>query len=231
MSEPGLVRYVMSCGVLTVPILVWNLALTRFLPPALASDEFSRDIPTLVTHGENTLRAVVMVLPFLMPLEVATRGQRRGVRLFVVGTIVYFLSWVPLMIVPQSSWSTSWVGFVAPAYTPLLWLAGLGLIGRRFYVPSPFRWWMYVGLACGFVTFHVTHASIVYARNYERYATTDDTFHSGSAPSTLAAPMLVRSPSGYRHNRLEEDNNDDDSLPQDRAPRVALRDPADRVKA
>ena len=115
----------------------------------LASHEFSRDIPPLVAYGENTLRVVVMVLPFLMPLEVATLGQRRGVRLFVVGTIVYFLSWVPLMIVPQSPWSTSWVGFVAPAYTPLLWLAGLGLIGRRFYVPSAFRWWMYVGLACG----------------------------------------------------------------------------------
>ena len=231
MSETGLVRYVVSCGVLTVPIVVWNLALTRFLPPALASLQFSRDIPPLVTYGENTLQIAVMVVPFLMPLEVATLGQRGGVRLFVVGKIVYFLSWVPLMIVPQSSWSTSWVGFVAPAYTPLLWLAGLGLIGRRFYVPSPFRWWMYVGLACGFVTFHVRNASIVYARHYERYATTDDTFHSGSAPSTLAAPMLVRSPSRYLHNRLEEDNNDDDSLPQDRAPRVALRDPADRVKA
>ena len=142
MSETGLVRYVVSCGVLTVPIVVWNLALTRFLPPALASHEFSRDIPPLVTYGENTLRIAVMVVPFLMPLEVATVGQRRGVRLFVVGTIVYFLSWLPLMIVPQSPWSTSWLGFVAPAYTPLVWLVGLGLIGRRLYVPLPFRQWV-----------------------------------------------------------------------------------------
>ena len=150
---------------LTVPILVWNLALTRFLPPALASTEFSRDIPPLVAYGENTLRIAVMVLPFLMPLEVATVRQRRGLLLFAVGTIVYFLSWVPLMIVPESPWSTSWLGFVAPAYTPLVWLVGLGLIGRRFYLPSPFRWWMYVGLACGFVAFHITHTSIVYGRN------------------------------------------------------------------
>ena len=175
MSDTGLVRYLLSCGVLTVPIVVWNLALTRFLPPALASHEFSRDIPALVTYGENTLRVVVMVLPFLMPLEVATVGQRRGVLLFVVGTIVYFLSWVPLMIVPQTPWSTSWLGFVAPAYTPLVWLVGLGLIGRRFYLPSPFRWWMYVGLACGFVALHVTHTSIVYARNYQQRASVQDT--------------------------------------------------------
>ena len=69
MRETGLARYVWSCGVLIVPILVWNVACTRFLPPALASNEFSRDIPPLVTYSENTLRIVVMVLPFLMPLE------------------------------------------------------------------------------------------------------------------------------------------------------------------
>ena len=175
MSEAGLVRYVLSCGLLTVPALVWNLALMRFLPPALASNEFLRDIPPLVMYGESTLRIAVMVLPFLMPLEVVTVGQRLGLLLFAVGTIVYFVSWVPLMIVPQSPWSTSWLGFVAPAYTPLLWLAGLGLIGRRFYLPSPFRWWMYVGLACGFVVFHVTHTSIVYARNYQHHAPVEDT--------------------------------------------------------
>ena len=180
MSETGLVRYVVSCGVLTVPIVVWNLALTRFLPPALASDEFSRDIPLLVMYGENTLRIAVMVLPFLMPLEVATAGQRRGMLLFVVGTIVYFLSWLPLMIMPESHWSTSWLGFVAPAYTPLVWLVGLGLIGRRFYLPSAFRWWMYVGLACGFVAFHVTHTSIVYERNYQPRASVQDTSRVGA---------------------------------------------------
>jgi hypothetical protein len=73
------------------------------------------------------------------------------------------------MIFPQSRWSTSWLGFLAPAYTPLIWLTGLGLTGRRFYWPWPYRWWLYVGLACGFVALHVTHASIVYARNYQRH--------------------------------------------------------------
>jgi hypothetical protein len=151
----------------TVPILVWNVVCTPFLPPALASNEFSRDIPPFVTYGENVLRIVVLVLPFLMPLGVARVGQRRGLLLFVVGTLLYFLAWVPLMIAPQSQWSTSWLGFVAPAYTPIVWLTGLGLIGCRLYVSSPYRRWMYVALACGFVAFHVTHTSIVYARNYQ----------------------------------------------------------------
>jgi hypothetical protein len=166
MRETGLARYLLSCGVLTVPILAWNVVFTRFLPPALASNEFSRDIPPLVTYGENTLRVVVMVLPFLMPLDVVTIGQRRGIVLFVVGMTLYFLAWVPLMIVPQSWWSTSWPGFVAPAYVPLIWLAGLGFTSRGLYRAWPFKPWVYVGLACVFVVFHVTHTSIVFARNH-----------------------------------------------------------------
>ena len=180
MNENGPVRYLLSCGVLTAPILVWNVAFTRFLPPALASNEFSRDIPPLVTYGENTLRIVVMALPFLMPFETITVGQRRGLSLFAVGALLYFLAWVPLMIAPRSQWSTSWLGFAAPAYTPLVWLAGLGLIGRRLYVPSPFKGWMYLALACAFVAFHVTHVSIVYARNVPLHTAV------GDRPSVMA---------------------------------------------
>ncbi len=66
-------RYLVSCGLLTVPILVWNAVFTRYLPPSLASSDFNRDIPTLLLFTENTLRIAVMVIPFLMPLGVGAR--------------------------------------------------------------------------------------------------------------------------------------------------------------
>ena len=166
MHETGWLHYLLSCGLLTVPILVWNVVCTRFLPPALGSTEFWRDIPPLVTYGEQSLRFAIMVLPFLMPLEVATITERRGMVVFMTGALVYFAAWIPLMLAPQSSWSTSRLGFLAPAYTPLIWLIGIGLVGRRLYGAGPYRWWVYVGLACGFVAFHLAHASIVYARNH-----------------------------------------------------------------
>jgi hypothetical protein len=168
MSETRLLRYLLSCGLLTVPILVWNVVFTRFLPLALGSKECSRNIPPLVGYGETILRFAVVLLPFLMPLEAATVIQRRGLFLFIVGTIVYFLAWVALMIFPQSRWSTSLMGSIAPTYTPLIWLTGLGIMGRRLFWPSPYRWWMYIALAFAFVVFHVTHAGIVSARNYLR---------------------------------------------------------------
>jgi len=101
-AETGWLRYVLSCGLLTVPILVWNVVLTRFLPPALGSPEFWRDIPPLVAYGEHSLRLAVVVLPFLMPLDLATIAERRGLAVFVTGALVYFAAWIPLMIAPQS---------------------------------------------------------------------------------------------------------------------------------
>jgi hypothetical protein len=142
------------------------MAFTGFLPPALGSQEFWRDIPPMVTYGENLLRLIVLILPFLMPLELTTVSQQRGLKMFVAGMILYFLSWLALILFPQSQWSVSWIGFLAPAYTPLVWLTGLALIGRRLYWPGPYHWWMHLWLAVGFTAFHVAHTSIVYERNY-----------------------------------------------------------------
>lgn len=37
--------YLRSCGLLLLPIFVWNAVLTRYLPRAWSSAEFWRDIP------------------------------------------------------------------------------------------------------------------------------------------------------------------------------------------
>ncbi len=159
-------RYVVSCGLLTVPILVWNAVFTPYLPPSLASSDFNRDIPILLLCTENALRIAVMALPFLMPLDVASAVQRRGLWLFVMGVLLYVFTWVPLMVAPESAWSTSRMGFLAPAFTPLVWLAGLGLTGGRLYGSVPFKAWMYLVLAGAFVAVHVAHANLVYTRTY-----------------------------------------------------------------
>lgn len=52
------------------------------------------------------------------------------------------------------------------AWKPLIWLIGLGLVGRRLYLDWSYRWWGYLVLAGGFIALHVTQANIVYARNH-----------------------------------------------------------------
>jgi hypothetical protein len=153
-----------SCGLLLMPALAWNLVFYADLPPAFLAPEFWRDIPPLLHVVESATRLVVFVLPFLMPLDWSSRAGRLGLALFVVGTVVYFGSWLPLMLAPRSGWATSPWGFAAPAYTPAIWLLGISLMGQRLFALPAYRWWVYCGVSATFVGAHVAHVLLVFHR-------------------------------------------------------------------
>jgi hypothetical protein len=159
-------HYALSCGVLLIPASVWNIALPGYLPPSFAAAEFWRDIPAPLAWTENSLRIAVFVLPFLMPLDVAAPGRIRGLLVFVVGTSLYFASWLALILFPTSPWSSSALGFTAPAYTPSLWLLGIALLGRQLFWGRFYRWWMYAVLVIAFLSAHISHAVLVFARTH-----------------------------------------------------------------
>ena len=130
---------------LLVPILVWNLVFaSRLAHPGFEADE---NVPQWLLITENVLRGVVMLTPLFMALNWDSTQSKAGWVVYGAGMLVYFASWIPLMVTPESAWSNSLVGFTAPAYTPLLWLVGIGLItwllirtlrghfNRHYYAP------------------------------------------------------------------------------------------------
>jgi hypothetical protein len=158
-------NYLLNCMLLLIPIMAWNIVFANQLPRLYSPDVFEKNIPTLITYGENIFRSIVFILPLLMPLRIETQSQKIGVSLYVAGTLIYFVSWLMQMYAPQSLWSLSILGSLAPAYTPLIWLAGIGLIGSTLYFSSPYRPWMYITLSIIFVAFHLSHTFIVYQRS------------------------------------------------------------------
>jgi len=164
MKTNTIIDYLLNCFLLLIPILIWNVALASKLPESYQNNIFKRDIPSVVTIGENFFRLLVMILPLLMPLSLASRSKKTGLYVFIIGTLIYFLSWAILIAFPQSAWSTSVAGFLAPAYTPFIWLVGIGLIGERLYFESPYRSWVYIALSIVFLSFHVAHATLAYLR-------------------------------------------------------------------
>jgi hypothetical protein len=65
---------------------------------------------------------------------------------------------------PQSAWSQSVFGFMAPAYTTIIWLVGIGLIGQSLFLKIPYHYSIYLVFAAFFTTFHSIHTYIVYSR-------------------------------------------------------------------
>ncbi len=142
----------LNCLWLLVPILAWNAIFSiKLAHPAF---EFDEAVPQWVLLLENLLRVAVMLLPLFMPLRWDTFQSRVGIAVYLIGLAIYFASWIPLMVAPESAWSSSLLGFLAPAYTPLLWLVGIGLISG---------WWPYLVLAVAFVGIHMIHWGQAYA--------------------------------------------------------------------
>lgn len=157
-------KYALSCGLLLLPILLWNLLLAARLPPAFRPSTFTQGVPAHLLALEQALRTLVVLLPFAMPLEVDGLARRTGLLVFALGTLVYMASWLPLVLAPESRWSTSRIGFLAPAYTPALWLLGLALLGRRLWLLEAYRWWWYLVPCALFLAAHVVHADLVHRR-------------------------------------------------------------------
>jgi hypothetical protein len=98
--------------------------------------------------AENILRILVFALPVLMPLHMKDTLDKAGLIIFILGTLIYFASWLPLILAPHSAWCNSSAGLLAPRLTPFLSFLGIALIGGS---------WMYGGIAAVFILFHTWH--------------------------------------------------------------------------
>ncbi len=160
----NILHYLVSCFILIIPILLWNVLFASSLPRGYAMEFFWRNIPPYIGTVENILRIVVLLLPLLMPLTIKSDSQKIGVAIFVIGVLIYFSSWLVQIYFPESAWSRSVFGFMAPAYTTMIWFIGIGLIGETLFVDIPYHPMIYIGISAVFVVFHSLHSYIIYTR-------------------------------------------------------------------
>lgn len=157
-----------SCFWLVIPILIGNIVFARQLPAAFQPEVFALNIPLAITLPENLLRIIMFTLIAYMPFRQSGRLPQWGLVLFLIGVTLYVGAWLALILAPQSAWSTSIIGFLAPAYTPALWLAGIGLIGAPAAFSNPrakIRVYAYFATTTGFLVAHLAHTALIYLRD------------------------------------------------------------------
>jgi len=135
---------------LIVPLLAWNIILgSRITQAAITSDANS---PKGLLIAENVVRILVFALPLLIPLPRGADWRsalpKAGLSIYIVGTLIYFASWLPLMFAPTSVWSNSIIGLLAPRLTPFLSFLGIALVGAS---------WPYGIVAAVFIFLHTLH--------------------------------------------------------------------------
>ena len=139
-----------NCFWLIIPLLIWNIILgPRITQAAITSDAHSSK---WLLIAENVARVLVFALPLLIPFPGRADWQsalpKTGLAVYIIGTLVYFASWLPLLFVPASAWSNGTVGLLAPRLTPFLSFLGIALLGGS---------WLYGVIAAVFICLHTWH--------------------------------------------------------------------------
>ena len=81
---------------LIIPLLAWNLALgPRLTLEAVISDAHS---PAWLLMAENITRLIIFALPLFLPLDFKGVWNKTGLAVYGLGTLIYFASWLPLLL-------------------------------------------------------------------------------------------------------------------------------------
>ena len=140
----------LNCFWLLLPIMAWNIIFgAKITQEQITSDAHS---PAWLLGAENIFRLVTFILPLFLSLprgaEWHSALPKIGLAVYIVGALIYFASWVPLMVAPQSARSQSIPGLFAPRLTPLIAMLGIALIAES---------WPYGLIAAVFIFFHTWH--------------------------------------------------------------------------
>jgi hypothetical protein len=156
---------IMKNGIwLTLPPLIFSLGVMSVAPTVVTPAEFNKGIPDLLIYSEMVSRVVVFALPAFFSVGLSSRTKRHGLFLYIAGVAFYCMTYAIQNYLPDSAWSTSLIGFTASAYTNLIWMIGLGLMGNKIYLPNRLRYRpvFFIAPAAIFIILHVVHAILFF---------------------------------------------------------------------
>jgi len=149
---------------LWVPPMTVSFALWSRLGPAYQPEAFWQGIPPLLGFAENAFRFITIGLSAFLVFGWSTPREKLGLTAYLLGFMLYLVSYLVLISAPDGAWAMSCIGFTAPAWLPFLWITGIGLMAHDGLV-APVKWlrWSFAVCAAGFLLTHVTHASLAFA--------------------------------------------------------------------
>ncbi len=150
--------------ILLIPVFVWNFLLASKLPPPYDPVRFDEGIPKPLLVAESVFRTIVFLLPLLFRIDPAAQSGKAGLIVYAAGILLYFASWLALICLPERVWRKRVLLFTAPAVTPLIWLAGIGLTADAYYFNLPFRHWHYLLPCIVFTVIHTAHSFLAFRK-------------------------------------------------------------------
>ena len=166
-----MMQYLLNGFLFFIPVFIWNAIFYKKLPEFYQTAVWD-NIPKVLDVTENILRFSSFLIPLLFRIDFSTNSQRIGLVLYLAGIIVYFSSWLIQIIFKDKKFSGVLLLRAAPAYTTIIWLMGIGLIGKHAFLPNIRK--IYIPAIAAFVVVHTFHSYIVWKKSVDYNHTGQD---------------------------------------------------------
>jgi len=150
-------NYKNNCFWFFLPIIIFNIIFTKYLP-----EHYLKNIKHPIVTLETIARTVTIVFTVIMEIKLDNKVGKVGLIVYIIGALIYFCSYFIVIKLPVTSFNNNIAVLLAPYWTSVLWLIGIGLIGNKLFVIIPYNYIIYIIISIVFAMLHSIHGYICY---------------------------------------------------------------------
>jgi hypothetical protein len=149
-------KFYKNCFWFFIPVILFDLVFTKYLPA-----QYFQTTSSSIDLAENIVRTVLIALSMLMIINLNDIKGKTGILIYIIGLLLYFLSYFILINYADTVWGRNIIIQLSGYWTPIIWLFGVGLIGKKLFFKIPFHYAIYLTLSMLFGIIHIYHGYIL----------------------------------------------------------------------
>ena len=128
-----ILKYINNCFLFFIPILLFNILFFKKLPA-----HYLKNISHPIIIMETIIRIIVIAFSMIMAIDIQNRIEKTGIMIYIIGIIIYFKSYFIEIYANNTLFGRNIIFILAPYWTSIIWLIGIGLYPSRYTKLSNF---------------------------------------------------------------------------------------------
>jgi hypothetical protein len=149
--------YKNNCFWFFVPVIIFNIIFTKYLP-----EHYLKNINHPIVTIETIARIITIVFALIMAMKLDNKIGKIGLIVYIIGILIYFCSYFIVIKASEISLHNNIIVLLAPYWTSVLWLIGIGLLGNKLFINIPYHYIAYIIISIVFAIIHSIHGYICY---------------------------------------------------------------------
>jgi len=150
-------NYKNNCFWFFIPVIIFNIVFTKYLPEFYLK-KTNHPIVTI----ETIARIITIAFSVIMAIKLDNKIGKAGLIVYIIGVLIYFCSYFIVIKIPVISFHNNFIVLLAPYWTSILWLTGIGLLGNKLFINIPYHYIAYIVISIVFAIIHSIHGYICY---------------------------------------------------------------------